>query len=58
MEVAPRTEALVRGRLCLIVDDVVTTGSTLAEAARAVRAAGATDVRAAVIAATRRRSGP
>jgi predicted amidophosphoribosyltransferase len=58
MEVAPRTAELVRGRLCLIVDDVVTTGSTLAEAARAVRAAGATDVRAAVIAATRRRSGP
>lgn len=58
MEVAPRTTELVRGRLCLIVDDVVTTGSTLAEAARAVRAAGATDVRAAVIAATPRRSGP
>ena len=58
MEVRRRTAALIRGARCLIVDDVVTTGSTLAEGTRALRAAGAIDVRAAVIAATPRRSGP
>ncbi|HET6667696.1 MAG TPA: phosphoribosyltransferase family protein [Intrasporangium sp.] len=58
MEVGRRTAALVRGGRCLIVDDVVTTGSTLAEGARALRAAGAIDVRAAVIAATPRHPGP
>ncbi|MEU8248173.1 phosphoribosyltransferase family protein [Nonomuraea sp. NPDC048916] len=40
----------------VLVDDLVTTGSTLAEAARAVRAGGAEVLFAATVAATRRRS--
>jgi predicted amidophosphoribosyltransferase len=58
MEVQTRWAGLVRGRRCLLVDDVMTTGSTLAEGARALRDAGATDIRAAVIAATPRRPTP
>ncbi|MBF5081417.1 ComF family protein [Quadrisphaera sp. INWT6] len=53
--VAGRAGARVVGAPVLVVDDVVTTGSTLAEAARVLRGAGAEVLGAAAVAAAQRR---
>jgi predicted amidophosphoribosyltransferase len=47
-----------RIRVAVLVDDIVTTGTTLREAAGALRAAGWTVAGAAVVAATPKRTGP
>jgi ComF family protein len=47
-----RQSARLAGRRVLVVDDVLTTGATCSEAGRALRAAGAADVVAAVMART------
>ncbi|TLM85630.1 ComF family protein [Pseudarthrobacter sp. NamE2] len=53
MKVRRRAGGRLAGRRCIVVDDVLTTGSTLAEAARALHQAGAIVTGAVVLAATR-----
>lgn len=53
-----RVRRVVAGHRILLVDDVVTSGATLREAARALRDAGAEVVGAAVVASTPRRFAP
>lgn len=54
LAVSPASEPRLRGRTVILVDDVLTSGATLAEAGRALRAAGARAPGAGLIAATGR----
>lgn len=58
LAVPDRLARHIRGRAVVVVDDVITTGASIDETARALRAAGADVVCAAVVAATRRRQPP
>lgn len=49
---APRSEYLIKGSRILLVDDVATTGSSLIEAAKTLKKAGAKEVSAVVLART------
>jgi predicted amidophosphoribosyltransferase len=57
MEVRPKWMTSIHGA-ALLVDDVLTTGATLVEAARALTVGGASHVAASTVAATQRRGIP
>ncbi|WP_022924170.1 ComF family protein [Serinicoccus marinus] len=54
VDLAPRAAARLAGLPCVVVDDIVTTGATLTDCARALAAGGAGPVVAATVAATSR----
>jgi predicted amidophosphoribosyltransferase len=53
LTVRPAAARLITQRPAVLLDDILTSGATLADAARAVRAAGGDPIGAAVLAATR-----
>jgi predicted amidophosphoribosyltransferase len=56
VRVSPQRADIVRGRNVTVVDDVITTGATMSEVARALVAAGANAVRGVTLASVERLS--